>query len=114
MLEYLCAVSDNTRWNRFWDYLNHNDKLGMGVATAQALERRGMIRDRYKDRETGEYLMGADLPNVVRPKLPNGQPDLEERYELTPAGKLVVELVLLAGLFVESDAAFERKAQGRA
>lgn len=101
MLEYLCAVSDNTRWNRFWDMLNGNDKLGAGHATAGALERRGLIADRFKASDS--------FPNLIRGTLNGGMPDLESRYELTPAGRLVVELVLLTGLFVESDASHERK-----
>jgi hypothetical protein len=34
-------------------------------------------------------------------------------WELTPAGAAVVELLKLAGLFVEADAAIEKKAKGK-
>lgn len=103
-LAFLCACADDTRWDRFWDYLNGKNQSGAGHATAASLVKRGLLWDRRVD-----WKAWTKELSKPRPVLADGRPDLPEAYELTPAGKAVVELVKMTGLFVESDQSMLRE-----
>lgn len=102
MLEFLAAVADGVEWDR------GRYPCGPGrenfIATAAALVKRGLIAAR-----TGPKLAAyrADV---------KANPDgyhYRNQWALTPAGECVVRLVKLAGLYVEADAALEKKARRR-
>lgn len=83
MLEYLCATSEGVMWDRHYEpWIRVPDNW---IATETALTNRGLI-----ERKTRAEIYGDPTWCVCR---------------LTEAGKLVVELVKMAGLFRESVAA---------
>lgn len=97
MLEFLCAVADGVQWDRSL-YFSERPVPDNWIASERALEKRGLIARKaqgeldsrkYEDRPPGEWCCCV----------------------LTPAGKAVVELVKLAGLFVEADAAINRRSR---
>jgi hypothetical protein len=94
-LEFLCAVADDCEWDRF--------TYGMGsgpnnfIATGAALEKRGLIQQKPR-------LRNQRWNNVY---------EIRATHQLTPAGKLVAELLKITGLFIESDSAISRKAEKR-
>lgn len=97
MLEYLCAVADDVKWNRA--YMKGDQQFPDNwIASENSLERRGLII--RKPRET--------INGVLTKR---GERDYRtySLYVLTPAGKLVVELAKLAGVFEEANIALERK-----
>lgn len=102
MLEMLCAIADDTRPNRFWDYVRGHNKLGMGHATAEALIKRGLCT------QIPEKEFMAELDRRRRDRLEEFD-DLPERYRLTECGQAVVDLLKTAGIFVESDQATYRR-----
>lgn len=103
MLEYLCATADNVTWDRgiYRNSLTPNNWL----ATETALQRRGLcVR---KSREE------IDKESSRLDRTDGGIASLAF-YEmscckLTPAGQQVVELLKLAGIFVEQDVATAKK-----
>lgn len=91
MLEYLCAVADNVVWDR---QLQGGSTLAHpcnSIATAASLEKRGLIRRRpdYNVEDAAQHR--------------------ESHCELTEAGRTVVELLKSVGVFIEADAAIERR-----
>jgi hypothetical protein len=100
MLEYLCAVADDVTWDRglYWGEGTTENFL----ATSASLVKRGLIRRKS--------------PKLVDAQLHGKNRVADRRFqfdELTPAGKAVVELVKLAGVFVEADAAIEKRHERR-
>jgi hypothetical protein len=91
-MEYLCSVADDVEWDRFQSGPQTPFNF---IASEGALVKRGLIR-RKKDGR-GKWVTG----NVF---------DITAVCELTPAGKLVVELLKITGLFIEQDNAIMRKA----
>jgi len=94
-MEFLCAVADDVEWDRFRSGPQTPFNF---IASEGALEKRGLI-ERKKDgrgRWVGQ--------NVY---------DITSTCVLTPAGKLVVELLKITGLFIEQDNAIERKAANK-
>lgn len=100
MLEYLCATADDVIWDRQFF-------LGLGQhcpdswhATEASLVNRGLIQRKPLE--------------VIRDRSKRSQGDgVDEAVcELTPAGRLIVELVKMTGLFVEASDASTLK--GRA
>lgn len=89
MLEFLCAVADNVRWDRALN--SHLHEPDNWIATEIALTRRGLIeRKPAKDLESGTY---------------------RQYCRLTPAGECVVTLAKQAGIFVEAcESAAKRRA----
>jgi hypothetical protein len=91
-MELLCAVADDVEWDRFRSGPQTPFNF---IASEGALTKRGLI-ERKKDGR-GRWTTG----NVY---------DITNTCVLTPAGKLVVELLKITGLFIEQDNAIERKA----
>jgi hypothetical protein len=101
MLEFLCATADDVRWDGFWELLHGLNQCGAGAATAASLVRRGLLVDIY---DSGQKL------RLVEGTLPDGSPDFRAgRWQLTPAGRAVVDLLRIGGLFIESDQAIARR-----
>ena len=90
-LEYLAAVADDVEWDRFRSGPQTPFNF---IASEGALTKRGLI-ERKKGRSAWKS------GNVY---------DITATCVLTPAGKLVVELLKITGLFIEQDNAIERKA----
>jgi hypothetical protein len=95
-LEFLCAVADDCEWDRA------NMRIASAphnfIASENALEKRGLIvsiRHKRKPWDGG---------NVY---------EIRACHELTPAGIKVVELLKIAGLFIQADAIIERRAARR-
>lgn len=90
-LQFLCAVADDVMWDR-WNFgsVHMPDNF---IASETALTKRGLLQRKPKRAL----------------KAWNNVYELTHFCELTPAGKLVVELLKLTGLFIESDHAVERR-----
>ena len=105
MLEYLCAVADDVQWDRS---LYHHAQQDNWIASQRSLEKRGLI---VRKTEEEHAKMGLNDP---RRHQENADPlKLYEWncWKLSPAGECVVQLVKLAGIFVEADAAINKKAR---
>jgi len=102
MLEFLCATADGVIWDRGL-YIQQSGQSNPDsfIATGRSLEKRGLIRHKSCDDVKKSYLK----PHVY------GE---WTNYALTPAGRAVVQLVKLAGIFVESDAAINKKSRSKA
>ncbi len=97
MCEFLSAVADGVQWNR--------SSLGSAradpdnfLATGTSLAARGLIEQKPRDQN----------------EQPKNYATREEFYlwnhwQLTPAGEHVVELLKLAGIYMESDSAILKK-----
>lgn len=90
-LEMLCAVADDVEWDRFQSgpQTPHN-----WIASEGALTKRGLIQRKKQPRQWNGH-------NIY---------EIEASCELTPAGRLVVDLLKLTGIFIESDFAIQRRA----
>lgn len=106
MLEFLCAVADDCDWDRatFGDIFYPDN----WIATAASLVKRGLVESKAgRDREeTGQFnfdQLDKKRQGKVR------EADHRSYWKLTPAGLKLVELLKVAGLFTESDAAIRRK-----
>jgi len=101
MLEMLCATADNAQWDRalYWGTTHWPDNW---MASQQSLFRRGLIV-----RKSNEEIEAHKYDAKTRAEA------CERAYwKLTPAGECVVQLVKHAGMFIEADAAINRKARG--
>ncbi len=103
MCEFISAVADNVKWDRS-KYGSAPAYPDNWVATAGSLVKRGLIVSKPRA-EIDDYLDSTrnkdyDFSNWTH-------------WVLTPAGDCVVTLLKLAGLFVEADAAIEKKAKVR-
>jgi hypothetical protein len=99
MLEFLCATADGVHWDR---YLYHR-QFGMAkpdsmFASGDALIKRGLI----------ERLGRAEISGQ-----PMSEYHLHAHYRLTPAGEALVALLKVAGIFIEADAAIEKRTKAR-
>lgn len=101
MIEMLSAIADNVQWDRalYQSTIAQPDNF---LASTQALFKRGLIeikseRDRKHD---NDELIAGHIGLYDR-----------HHYQLTPPGHLVVDILLLAGLLIESDAAINKKAK---
>ena len=101
MIEFLCAVADNVRWDRgnVCDIHRPDNWL---VAEA-CLIKRGLVRCKRDD--PGQQEKWAEQMRK------EGDRISESCVELTPAGKAVVELFKVTGIFVEADNAIIKKAR---
>lgn len=90
MLEFLCAVADDTYWDRTLTQGGIHEPDNW-IATGFALTRRGLI--------------------VRKPPLLRSEPMRECHWSLTPAGELVVSLVKMAGIFVEACTAAAKRVE---
>lgn len=98
MIEFLCAVADNVRWDR-GNVCDIHRPDNWYVAEA-CLIKRGLVRCKRDDpgqqEKWSEQMWQKDRI-------------LESCVELTPAGKAVVELFKVVGIFVEADNAIIKK-----
>lgn len=96
MIEYLCATAGGVIWDR--RYHHGNVRPDNTLATAASLVKRGLIQYRARLRDAGKdayKLLGHD----------------DTIHELTDAGKCIVELLKVTGVFVDADAALRRAAE---
>lgn len=97
MIEFLCAVADDVRWERgmYGPNIHQPDNW---VATEASLTKRGLIV-RKSQEESAKYRE-------------NGTPYPECCFcKLTPAGAALVQLFRVTGVFVQSDAAINKAAR---
>lgn len=107
MLQFLCAVADGVRWDRGAG----NSTIARPdnwIASEVSLTKRGLIRRRQSNWQ--QELREASTLDA------QAQEDFMRRSncELTEAGEAVVALLKCTGVFVESDAAIERRTRGAA
>lgn len=96
MAEFLSAVADGVVWDR--------QRYGSAVvapnnflATSASLVKRGLIEAKpVPEREANKHRPDAEFYTW-------------NQWNLTPAGELVVAMLVLTGLFVEADAAIEKR-----
>jgi len=95
MLEMLCATADGVQWDRAL-YRHGSHCPENWIASCRSLEKRGLIQRKsaeeidqrkYEDHARGEWCC----------------------WTLTPAGEQVVGLLKTCGMFVEADAAINKK-----
>lgn len=103
MLEFLCSVADDVWWDRA---LYRSEYGGTApdnfIASSHALVKRGLIQP-----------LPPFLLKKEQKKRKENLYEYRSGYRLTPAGKLVVELLKQTGLFAEQDTAIQRKAVTR-
>jgi len=101
MIEMICAIADGVQWDRSDFIPGMPDNF---IATQNALVKRGLIVRKLED-ERRRVLEKATKANAPRHEY--------SYYELTPAGDAVVNLFKVTGVFVEADAAINKKARKR-
>ena len=90
MLEFLCACSDDVYWDRRkYRTLLYPDNW---IATEHGLVRRGLVK-----RKPPKLVEKQRTNEFSRPP-----------WELTPAGRAVVELLKVGGIFIEAEAARDK------
>jgi hypothetical protein len=97
MLELFCAIADGVWWDRTGSsVLARPDSF---MASSEALTKRGLIVSHAQRQEprTREECERGERGELVR------------IFELTPAGEALVNLLRVAGMFVEADHAIERR-----
>lgn len=97
MMEMLCAVADGVRWDRALYYRQYGmARPDNWIAASTALQKRGLIGPFERTNATdAEWLVG-----------------IGSSWRLTPAGEALVQLLKVAGIFVEADAAIVKRASG--
>jgi len=100
MLEFLCACSDDVYWDRSaYGSIYFPDNW---IATEHALVKRGLVvRKPPQVVETQRKAAGSSAWRG------NGLPP---PWELTPAGRGVIDLLKVAGLYLSADAATKKMA----
>lgn len=98
MLEMLCAIADDVLWDRAsYGDIHYPDNW---VSCEAALTKRGLI-ERKQDAEreaTRKHNIAAQAWDECR-----------SYCKLTPAGRAVVDLLKIVGLFVPADGSFKRR-----
>jgi hypothetical protein len=96
MVEFLSAVADDVQWDRnIYRTISMPDNW---IATEHSLEKRGLIERKSKgwfEEHKYDKTPFAERACCV----------------LTPAGRLVIDLLKMAGIFVEADAAIYKKSR---
>jgi hypothetical protein len=103
MLEMLCSIADDC----FWDRANYGDVHFPDnfIHIEACLEKRGLIERRE----------GAEREDVIahnagaRGKGASYWEQMRHYSKLTPAGKLVVEMLKLTGMFIQQDNGLRRR-----
>lgn len=95
MLAFLSATADDVEWDR--GSFNDLSAPNCRIATFRSLEKRGLVVWR--------------TPEELDRLSEQCDPKEFSSCELTPAGRAVVELLKVAGVFVESDASISKKAR---
>ncbi len=102
MLEFLCAVADGVHWDRYL----YSRSFGVArpdnwIASSQSLVKRGLV----------ERLSRAVIDAATVGKMGSTEEFAQvSHYRLTPAGAALVELLKVAGIFIEADSAIEKRA----
>lgn len=101
MIEFLSSVADGVQWDR--SLFNSIHKPDNWVATGGALTKRGLIRRKCREASNRHF----DKLRTAK----SGDPEWDEwnYWELTPAGRAVVNLLKVTGIFVEADSAIRKK-----
>lgn len=101
MLEFLSAVADDVQWDRaVWgSCISYPDNF---IATAAALVKRGLIEE-IATAEKKQRM--ADRCRTIE------QMNSWSQWQLTPAGRCVVDLLKVTGLFLEQDAAIDKRSK---
>lgn len=108
MLEMLCAVADDVTWDR--GIYHHGRSMPENWLASQAsLVKRGLIE--RKSEEERDEVTNRRYKKASDAHIQNLEFYEFSYYKLTPAGDCVVNLLRLAGLFVESDAAITKKSR---
>lgn len=110
MLEFICAVADEVQWDRAL-YRNGQAMAENWFASELALTKRGLIQRKPKEVLEKEFEKRSADGMCTDAKIASFEFYEHNVCELTPAGKCVVELLKMAGLFVESDAAINKKSR---
>lgn len=104
MLELLCAVADSVRWDRGMYYRQYGiAKPDSSIASSHALAKRGLIHD-HPERGSVPRLRGEAAKAAERG-------EYFPVWALTPAGEALVQLLKVTGIFIEADAAINKKAR---
>lgn len=117
-LEMLCATAADVQWDR--DKFSFIGLPANWPSTESALERKGLLR-RKADLRIASYRSGAS--DIAKKEAIRRHDESRKKheakfgvensmYELTPAGKLVVRLVIMAGIFVDAEDGIVKKAKG--
>jgi hypothetical protein len=100
MLEFLCAVADGVSWDRTLYYQQYGAaRPDSHIASSGALYKRGLIQE------------NPDCPPTDQ--VPWELVHQRSQWKLTPAGDALVELLKVAGIFIEADAAIVKKLAGK-
>ncbi len=101
MCEFISAVADGVQWDRtvYGSAASFPDNF---LATSRSLLKRGLIEEKTENEQ-----------KIGRARDAKTNYDLWSwtHYRLTPAGVQMVELLKIAGLFIEADIAIEKKAR---
>lgn len=96
MLEFLCATADGVHWDRLLHYQAYGAaRPDNWIASSAALEKRGLI------------VSGPPIGPVST----HEEFCQQSLWNLTPAGAALVELLKVAGIFIEADSAIAKKAK---
>lgn len=100
MIEMLCAIADDVQWDRGQHHTIHRpDNI---FASFRALEKRGLaVAKGDSERRTTSQLLS----------MPEDRYCEYSHWKLTPAGKAMVQLLKVTGIFAEADAAITKKAR---
>lgn len=101
MTEYLCAVADDVSWDRATYGMRTIHAPDNWFSTSKSLLKRGLIV-----RKPQEEIEAAGRKYQAS----NWSADHSYScYDLTPAGKAVVNLLKITGMFIEQDTAIVKK-----
>lgn len=103
MIEMLCAVADDCRWDRADANTIHQPDNW--VATQGSLVKRGLIERKCESERA------AITKKVIDGHMRRDEYHEYSYYRLTPAGKAVVDLFKVVGVFVPSDAGLRKAAR---
>ena len=104
MIEMLCAAADDTTWDRSaYPNIHAPDNW---YSTEKSLEKRGLVERKPSEVTSKIFRKKTGKDTTVESRM-------EETYiQLTPAGKALVELFRVTGIFIQSDAGIRKKARG--
>lgn len=103
MIEMLCAAADDVLWDRSaYPNIHAPDNW---FATEQSLIKRGLVERKSPEVTSKIFRKNTEKDTTVESRM-------EETYiQLTPAGKALVELFRVTGIFIQSDAGIRKKAR---
>lgn len=97
MLEFLCAVADDVRWDRSLCHGLHCPENWL--VTSASLIKRGLV----------EHKPPLKLKKQLDDEKYKDWGSMKSMHELTDAGKHVVELIKMAGVFEQASASIAKK-----